>query len=89
MAEDDVVVHWRTLRERLEGTIRHIESDLRVPRWETLADVSGRDLDAERRYERLLRWRRLHAKVAARERLAEDETPLTVKRHDSRQTQTS
>jgi hypothetical protein len=89
MAEEDVVVHWRTLRERLEGTIRHIESDLRAPRWQVLADASGRDLDAERRYERLLRWRRLHAKVSARERVAADETPLVAKRSDPRQSQTS
>ena len=89
MAEEDVVVHWKTLRERLEGTIRHIESDLRVPRWQVLADVGGRDIEAERRYERLLRWRRLHAKVSARERIAADETPLFAKRADARAPQTS
>lgn len=89
MAEEDVVVHWKTLRERLEGTIRHIESDLRAPRWQVLADASGRDLDAERRYERLLRWRRLHAKVSARERIAADEMPLVAKRADARQSHTS
>jgi hypothetical protein len=89
VAQEDVVVHWRTLRERLEGTIRHIESDLRAPRWQVLADVGGRDLEAERRYERLLRWRRLHAKVSVRERIAESEKPLVAKRGEARQSRTS
>jgi hypothetical protein len=89
VAEKDVVVHWKTLRERLEGTIQHIESDLRAPRWRILADAGGRDVEAERRYERLLRWRRLHAKVSARERIAADEEPLVAKRADARRSQTS
>ena len=89
MAEEEVVVHWKTLRERLEGTIRHIESDLRAPRWQILADAGGRDVESERRYERLLRWRRLHAKVSARERIAADERPLFAKRADARRSQTS
>jgi hypothetical protein len=89
LAEEDVSVHWRTLRERLEGTIRHIESDLRAPRWQILADVGGRDVEAERRYERLLRWRRLHAKVSVRERIAEDARPLVTERGGVQQSRTS
>jgi hypothetical protein len=58
-AEAHVVHHWKALRVRVEGRIDRLESSLQ------LAEIAE-----ERRYERLLRMKRLHAKLAARERLA-------------------
>lgn len=55
---DESVIHWRNLRETVEVRIRRLEADLRGATW------------SERRHERLLRMRRLHAKLGSRERLA-------------------
>jgi hypothetical protein len=65
-AQAHAVLHWRGLRARLESQIQRLEVDLRDFRAE---HVSIGTEAAERRYERLLRLRRVRAKVASRERL--------------------
>jgi hypothetical protein len=77
-AEAEVVVHWRTLRERLGSTIRTLEDDLRDRRYVRPSIADHGEHAAERRHERLLRLRRLHAKLASREQLATDESALKV-----------
>jgi hypothetical protein len=78
----ELVLHWRTLRERLDSQIRHLENQLRGFRWALAAAVGG---DAvERCYERLLRLRRVRAKVASRERFESSALPQSADRGDLR-----
>jgi hypothetical protein len=63
------IIHYRTLRERLERRLRSLETHLPAFRWDLSLGI-WEDLVTERRHERLLRLRRLLAKLASRERLA-------------------
>ena len=74
------VTHWRTLRERLETRIRRLETD--GLRSEASARDGGHAISIERRYEHLLRLRRLHAKLGSRERLAVGEPASLPDRPD-------
>jgi hypothetical protein len=66
----EAVDHWRALRERLEDRIRSLRTTHQESRGELRA-IDGPDaVAAERSGERLLRLRRLRAKVLTRERLA-------------------
>jgi hypothetical protein len=70
------MAHWRTLRESLERSIQGLESDLSDFRWNLSRDIAAYPM--ERRYERLLRLRRLHAKLGSRERLTAAEAACSA-----------
>jgi hypothetical protein len=77
------VAHWRRLRQSLDSEIRRLETELRAFRFEFAGSVAGDP--AERGYERLLRLRRVNAKVASRDRFAARAVFRSAQRVDRRQ----
>jgi len=80
----ETVAHWRSLREALEPRVHRLEAKLDGYHWDS-ATSKGRDaLASERRYELLLRFRQLHAKLRTRERLAVEALAAHSEPHELR-----